>query len=416
MTKRLAIICTHPIQYYAPVFQLLAKKVQLKVFYTVGAQSSYQYDKGFDRTIEWDLPLLVGYDYIFLKNNAKSPGTHHFRGIQNPDLIQELNNFEASGILIYGWAWQSHLKAIRFFKGKIPIYFRGDSTLLNRSAGIKAFLRKISLTWIYKYIDIAFYVGTHNKTYYKAFGLVEKQLIFAPHAIDNHRFGTVEIDQAKKIRKHLNIAENERIVLFAGKLIPVKNPFLLLQAFIELDLPNVHLLFVGNGELEGSLKLRVESLGSTESLPTEESSGLSVEKGESNPPPTPSRGGHNFSPKERIHFMDFQNQTQMPAVYQACDLFCLPSKSETWGLAVNEAMAAGKPVLVSEKVGCAIDLVTKETGAIFKTNDLDDLKEKLIALTKDKKQLQEMGKSAQQFVQKWSFETQMNTILNYVNR
>ncbi|RYF13057.1 MAG: glycosyltransferase, partial [Flavobacteriales bacterium] len=99
-----------------------------------------------------------------------------------------------------------------------------------------------------------------------------------------------------------------------------------------------------------------------------------------------------------------------------CDLFCLPSKSETWGLAVNEAMAAGKPVLVSEKVGCSIDLVTNENGLIFKSDDLDDLKEKLIALTKNKKQLQQMGKSAQELIQNWSFETQMDTILNHVNR
>ncbi|RZK52567.1 MAG: glycosyltransferase, partial [Pedobacter sp.] len=105
-------------------------------------------------------------------------------------------------------------------------------------------------------------------------------------------------------------------------------------------------------------------------------------------------------------------------VYQACDLFCLPSQGpgETWGLAVNEAMACGKAVLVSDKVGCAADLVTKTTGLIFKSNDLDDLKQKLIALTNDKKQLDEMGKSAQQHIQNWSFEEQLNAILSYANR
>lgn len=404
MRKRLAVICTHPIQYYAPVFQLLAKQVKLKVFYTCGEQSSYKYDKGFDRTIEWDLPLLEGYDYIFLTNKAKSPGTHHFRGILNPDLIKEVSDFEPNGILIYGWAWQSHLKTIRFFKGKIPIYFRGDSTLLNKSGIIKTLLRKIFLKWVYTNVDTAFYVGTHNKAYYKAFGLAEKQLIFAPHAIDILRFGTVEIDQAKKIRTSLKIEENELIILFAGKLVPVKNPFLLLEAFIELELKDVHLLFVGNGELEGSLKLKVESL-------------------ESNPPPTlpnsrdkHSRGGQYSAYKERIHFMDFQNQTQMPAVYQACDLFCLPSKSETWGLAVNEAMAAGKATLVSDKVGCNIDLVNDQNGDVFKSDDLEDLKQKIIDLTANKTKLKKMGESSFEKIKKWSFEIQSHIISDYVNR
>ena len=401
MSKKLAVICTHPIQYYAPVFQLLAKQVNLKVFYTCGEQSSYQYDNGFDRTIEWDLPLLEGYDYIFLKNNAKSPGTNHFKGILNPYLINELSNFEPNGILIYGWAWHSHLKAIRFFKGKVPIYFRGDSTLLNKTGFIKTLLRKIFLKWVYKNVDTAFYVGTHNKAYYKAFGLAEEQLIFAPHAVDNYRFGSTEIDQAKKLRADLKVKENELIILFAGKLVPVKNPFLLLQAFIELGIVNVHLLFVGNGELEGSLKSKVQSLRNTQILQHFDkfSTGLAQD-----------------DKLDRIHFMDFQNQTQMPAVYQACDLFCLPSKSETWGLSVNEAMACGKAILVSDKVGCHIDLVNDQNGGVFKSDDVEDLKQKIIDLTAGKTKLKKMGENSLEQIKKWSFEIQSHIISEYVNR
>ncbi|WP_316782792.1 glycosyltransferase family 4 protein [Pedobacter frigiditerrae] len=394
MTKRLAIICTHPIQYYAPVFQLLANQVQLKVFYTSGEQSSYNYDKGFDRTIEWDLPLLNGYDHIFLKNNAKSPGTHHFTGIVNPDLIKQVSNFEPNGILIYGWAWRGHLEAMRFFKGKVPIYFRGDSTLLNEKGLIKTLLRKIFLKWVYKNVDTAFYVGTNNKAYYKAFGLVEEQLIFAPHAIDNCRFGADETEEARKIRTNLKVGENDIIILFAGKLVPVKNPFLLLEAFIELDLTNVHLLFVGNGELEESLKSRVQGLKNTQIL----------------------RQAQDDNVKNSIHFMDFQNQTQMPAVYQACDLFCLPSQSETWGLSVNEAMACGKAILTSDKVGCSIDLVDHQNGFIFKSEDKEDLKQKIIALTLDKTKLKKMGENSLEKIKKWSFEVQSHIISQYVNR
>lgn len=124
MTKKLAIISTHPIQYYAPVFQLLAKRMNIKVFYTAGNSSLKKYDIGFKQKIEWDIPLLEGYEYEFLENSAKNKGSHHFNGIINPNAISKLKNFHPDAILIYGWAYKSHLKIIRYFKNKIPVYFR----------------------------------------------------------------------------------------------------------------------------------------------------------------------------------------------------------------------------------------------------------------------------------------------------
>jgi glycosyltransferase involved in cell wall biosynthesis len=109
---------------------------------------------------------------------------------------------------------------------------------------------------------------------------------------------------------------------------------------------------------------------------------------------------------DNIHFMDFQNQSSMPVIYQVCDLFCLPSKGpgETWGLAVNEAMACGKAVLVSDKVGCAIDLVKEnQNGAIFKNENADDLISCLKTLTQSKSLLNEYGKRAEQIIQNWNF-------------
>ncbi|KQC02435.1 glycosyltransferase family 4 protein [Pedobacter sp. Hv1] len=380
MTKKLAIISTHPIQYYAPIFRLLDNKMDIQVFYTRGDVP--QYDHGFKKNISWDIPLTDGYTYEFLENTAKDKGSHHFKGIINPNAITKINDFKPDAILIYGWAYQSHLKIMRHFKGKILIYFRGDSTLIDQQPGFKNILRSIFLKWVYQHIDTAFYVGTANYAYFKKYGLKEKQLVFAPHAIDNTRFSTDRKDEADQLREKLNIDKEDILILFAGKLEPKKDPELLLDAFIKLNSTNIHLLFVGNGVLEEQLKAKVKN-----------------------------------DHLENVLFMDFQNQTQMPVVYQACDLFCLPSKGpgETWGLAVNEAMAAGKAVLVSDKVGCASDLVTNHTGAIFKSRDLADLSQKLIALTKDKTILKINGQNAFITIQNWSFEQQINAISKYVN-
>src|ERR1700741_4146132 len=137
--KKLAIITTHPIQYYAPVFKLLQErgKIGIMVYYTWGEKSKEKYDPGFGSTIVWDIPLTDGYPLSWVENTAHDPGTHHYRGIINPNLIEEITQWQPDAILVFGWAWQGHLRCIRHFKGRVPVYFRGDSTLQDERPGIK---------------------------------------------------------------------------------------------------------------------------------------------------------------------------------------------------------------------------------------------------------------------------------------
>jgi glycosyltransferase involved in cell wall biosynthesis len=375
--KKLAIITTHPIQYYSPVFKLLHQRqqIEIRVFYTWGEGSMNKFDPGFGKTVLWDLPLLEGYPYEWVTNTSKNPGSSNFSGIVNPGLIQQIKNYAPDAILIYGWAYTSHLKVLRHFKNKIPIIFRGDSNLLREQSGFKTLLRFAFLKWIYTHVDHALYVGTNNKAYFKKYGLKEQQLSFAPHAIDNERFAQDRNEEAKALRDELGLTDKDVLILFAGKFEDIKAPFLLLDAFQAIDKKNVHLLLVGNGALENELKLKAAG----------------------NP---------------NIHFMAFQNQSFIPVVYQACDIFCLPSKSETWGLAINEAMVCQKAVLASDKVGSAIDLIIPgNNGAIFKESSLADLVLQLNTLAgKKREELQLMGKSSRQIINDWNFEEQAQAI------
>ena len=383
--RNLAVITTHPIQYYAPVLKLLAGRCNLKVFYTWGEDSiKSKFDPGFGTTIEWDIPLLDGYDHEFLTNVSRKPGSHHFKGINNPDAIQRINAFQPDAILIYGWSNQSHLKILRHFKGKIPVWFRGDSNLIDKGTGWKILLKSLFLQWIYSHIDKAFYVGTANKTYYKRYGLKERQLVFAPHAIDNARFSENRQIEALDFRQDLNIQETDILVLFAGKLETKKDPEILLNAFAQLGRENLHLLFVGSGALEEELKSKSEALEN----------------------------------KALIHFLPFQNQKAMPVVYQSCELFCLPSRGpgETWGLAVNEAMAAGKAVLVSDTAGCAADLVIEgKNGYLFKSGDPADLLSKLKLACTNTSHLASLGLNSREIINTWSFDVQVNAMVKELN-
>ena len=396
---KLAIVSSHPIQYYAPIFKLLAEQQDLIicVFYTWGKQSVSKYDPGFGREISWDIPLLDGYDFVFEKNTAKKPGSDHFRGIQNPTIINDIKKFNADAILIYGWAYVAHLKVLRFFKGKIPIIFRGDSNLLDTSSGIKQILKSMVLKFVYNYVDYALFVGQANKAYFKKYGLKEEQLIFGPHAIDNERFSIPRLKEAVDLKNKLGMAENDILILFAGKFEDKKSPLLLKEAFIQLNDSRTHLLFVGNGVLEEELKGGKVEDGK-------------LENGKMEGPVSPLNNVMN-----RIHFMDFQNQSYMPVIYQACDLFVLPSKGpgETWGLAVNEAMACGKAVLVSDRVGCHLDLVKNGVnGYCFKYENLADLTFKLQKLVANKANLKILGLNSREIIKDYSFGVIVSEIKN----
>lgn len=383
--RKLAIITTHPIQYYAPIFRLLSKrkKIDVKVFYTLGEGAVTKFDHGFKKVVEWDVPLLEGYEFEWMKNTAADPGSHYFKGIVNPEGVEQVKKYQPDALLIFGWAYKSHLKIIRYFNNKIPIYFRGDSTLLNERGGLKKALRYVFLKWVYSHINHAFYVGKNNRSYYKNYGLKESQLSFAPHAIDNARFEADRIGEASELRASFNIGNNEILVLYAGKFEAVKNVELLLSAFITLNQPNVHLLLAGNGPNENGLRDLADK----------------------------SNGTGN------IHFTSFKNQSFMPVLYQAADLFCLPSKSESWGLSINEAMACGKAILASDKVGCVADLIENEkNGAVFISDDADSLVKKLQQLTENKSQLVTLGLYSKVIIEDWSFlhiaEAIENKLLN----
>ena len=341
---RLAIVTTHPVQYYAPLFRRLAESGEIEphVFYGwKGAAGAAALDRGFGASFEWDVPLLDGYDHTFVENVAADPGTHHFRGIDTPGLVPAIEDWGADAVLVVGWNYKAHLQALRAFSGRIPVLFRGDSTLLDERAGLsgraRALARRLALRWVYGHVDHALYVGQHNRDYFRAHGLAGRQLSWAPHAVDNDRFAEPGGDpeaEARDWRRSLGIADDAQAAVFVGKMENKKAPDVLLDAFLGGKSGLDHLVFCGTGPMEPELQLSA-------------------------------RG------RPDVHFVGFQNQSRMPIAYRLGEALVLPSRGpgETWGLAVNEAMACGRPAVVSDRVGCAPDLVRPATGRVVPSGD-----------------------------------------------
>ena len=383
---RLAVVTTHPVQYYAPLFRRLAERgdVEPHVFYGwKGAAGAAALDRGFGASFEWDVPLLDGYNHTLVENVAADPGTHHFRGIDLPGLVPAIQAWGADAVLVIGWNYKAHLQALRAFSGRIPVLFRGDSTLLDEQPGFagraRALARRLALRWVYSHVDHALYVGHHNRDYFQTHGLAECQLSWAPHAVDNDRFASPGGDpeaEARGWRRSLGIADDDRAAVFVGKLDGNKAPDVLQDAFLSGKSGLDHLVFCGSGPMEGRL-------------------------------------AEAASERADVHFLGFQNQSRMPIVYRLGDVLVLPSRSETWGLAVNEAMACGRPAVVSERVGCAPDLVRPTTGRVVPAGDSAALASALAETAlPDTSRL--MGKASQELIGAWTLDKSATLIADAV--
>jgi glycosyltransferase involved in cell wall biosynthesis len=338
---RLAVVLSHPTQYYSPWFRWLVahNDLDLRVFYLWEFGVTARADPQFRTTVKWDVDLLSGYPHEFVPNTSDDPGSDHFNGLRNPALTARLAVFRPTAVLLFGYAYRSHLHVIFWARlHRIPLLFRGDSHFIGR--GQPGLRTRLALRALYAQFAAFLTVGAANRDYFLALGVPASRMHFAPHSVDAALFDSAAASHhaaAVTLRTQLGLAAASRVILFAGKFVPAKQPRELLAAFLTLRPADTALVFVGDGEEKAAL----HALAAT-------------------------------APAGTVHFLPFANQSEMPARYLLADLFVLPSRGlyETWGLAVNEAMHLGVPALVSDRVGCQRDLVTDgDTGWVFPAED-----------------------------------------------
>jgi glycosyltransferase involved in cell wall biosynthesis len=371
---RLAIIVSHPIQYYAPLYRRLVARddFTVKVFFTWHAAQVPVLDPGFKIPVAWDIPLTEGYDFELVPNVSPVPGANSFLGLINPTLTDRVAAWRPDLVHVTGWTPISHLLALRFFRRNgIRTLFRGDSHLLDDSRrGPRWLLKRAVLRQVFSWPDGFLVVGAANKAYYEAFAVGADRHYPCPHSIEVARFAEpaeAHEREAAHWRERLGIAPDRCVLLFAGKFEPRKRPLELMRAVHAMADPNLMLVMVGNGELEKQVNA-IAAAG-----------------------------------PERFRVLPFQNQSRMPVVYRLGDVFVLPSAfGETWGLAVNEALACGRPVLVSDRVGCAADVVDASCGRVFFWADPASLDRSLHELTADRGRRAAMRGAAAR--RAWSFD------------
>lgn len=367
--SQVLIIASHPIPYIAPLFrEMVAQGWSLQVAYCSGQGLEVYRDQEFGEAIAWDLPLLSGYPCQILANQSPWPGLGRFWGLCNGQLWAMV---AAADVVIcytgyvYASFWIAALSAKWHRKGFI---FSTDAHSLasRRSHPWKAKLKPWLLPWLYGVGD-SILVSTRLAVEMVAgLGIERDRIFFTPSAADNDWWlaQSAQVDVAA-VRQAWGIPLDGVVVVFCGKLQAWKRPQDLLAAFQGANVPNSYLLYIGNGPLREEL--------------------MTLAQGD-----------------DRIRFLGFRNQTQLPAIYTAADLLCLCSDYEPFGVVVNEAMLCGCGAVVSDRAGSQELVEPGKNGAVYPCGDRSALTAVLADLLGDLPRLRQMGQAARARMASWS--------------
>ena len=375
---RLAVINSHPIQYFAPLFKYLNQDSELSVTALYGSDFSLRggIDHGFKQAITWDIDLLQGYQSVFLGEAAKTRDPKGFWSLVCPQVWSEVRSGKYDALLVHGYSYAVNVLGVLAAKSKgIPVFVRSETQERLADAPFKHRIRDAVLSLAYRFVDGFFAIGTSNTRYYRQLGIPDSKIFRVPYTVDNARFtqqAALAEGEAMQLKAKYGIPEGDAVVLYASKFMTRKHPDDLIAAVSRL--PNlgrpVTLFMVGTGELQQALEQQVRDLGMT-----------------------------------NVVFGGFVNQALLPKIFAISDVFVLPSEKEPWGLIVNEAMCAGLPIVLSEEIGCVADLVFDgRNGYLTQACDIQGLTEALHKLLSDEARRQAMGGASLAIISEWSYE------------
>jgi glycosyltransferase involved in cell wall biosynthesis len=373
---RVLAVATHPVQYMTPVFRRMAKHPSLdfQVAYCTLRGAEAGHDPEFGANIQWDVPLLNGYSWTHVPN--RSSGAESFFGLFNPGLWKLIRSGNYDAVLCFvGYVRATFWIACLASKSsKAAFIFGTDATSLSPRDGRnwKILVKRFFWPGLFRLADQVIVPSSGSREVMLSIGIPDDRVTLTPYSVDNDWW----IQQASKarrgaVREAWGAGPDTIVVLFCAKLQPWKRPADLLRAFARANISNALLVFAGEGPLRSQLASEAAALGAASS----------------------------------VRLLGFVNQSQLPAVYASSDLMVLPSEYEPFAVVVNEAMCCGCPVLTSDRVGAARDLVAPVCPEfVFRCGDIDALATLMKKTATDPVRLKQLGRAALAHIQTWSPE------------
>jgi len=381
---RLAAVTSHPVQYQAPLFRQLAAHecIDLTVFYGDDRSVAGELDHDFGVRVQWDRPLLDGYRSIFLTRRAGAQGAIR-RLAAEAGIVRYLWRGRFDAVFIHSYATRlSILAYLGALASRTPVLLRTESERLRPRRRSIEVLKELLLRPLLAVTAGVMVIGEANRKFYDYYGVGRNRQFFTPYSVDNDYFlSQRRLLEASRHERRLarGWADDITVVGFSGKLIPRKGADVLIDAVANLQDEGlrVGLLLIGEGRERPALEERGRARGLKWTV-----------------------------------FAGFKDQSELAAYYTCADMFVLPSRFDSWGLVVNEAMVFGLPVLATTMVGASLDLIEQgANGYVYDVRDVHGLTGALRTLATRPEMRREFGRRSESIVQHYSYDACVRGIL-----
>ncbi|NND00367.1 MAG: glycosyltransferase family 4 protein [Gammaproteobacteria bacterium] len=352
---RLAVVISHPIQHFAPLYASLASEpaITLKVFFLAENGLGTYRDQQFATDVAWDIPLTAGYDHQFV-DPGRVIGKFNFFTMDSPNLLSAMHHFDPHVIWLHGYAQLANWRVLFGSLGKRRIIYSSDSNLADSRARWRRLIKKLWVKVFFRRCDKFLSISPTNRRYLQHYGVPEAKIVDSAFPIDMTRWqddrARLTAGGRKQLAGSLNLPDGATVLLFIGKLIARKRPQDILQALAKLDRPRLVLVVVGSGEMHEELAVLAKKLGI----------------------------------EDCVRFTGFINQKHLAQYFDLADIFVFPSENEPYGATAAESLPFGLPMVVAAGIGAiGASVIEGRNALLYRVGDTDHLTHQLKTLLDD---------------------------------
>ncbi len=347
-----AVVALHPIQYQVGLWRAMAQhpRLRIKVFYLDPMGVDGTIEPTLNVKLAWDMPMLDGYDHEFVPNWSPARFTPIINRI-NPALVWHLARDSFDAVLLHGYQPITNWLALAVSRLKgIPIIYRGEGTMIgedevHRGAAVDRLKVAMNRTFLLGSNRVA-YSSADNMRFQLSRGARDSSLFPMPCAIDNEQLAryAAQAKSPEVYRLEMGLPQDAKLVLTAGRFTPRKRFEDCIRAVARLEGGDrqVHLLIAGNGPDGSDRPLRAAA--------------------------------KEFGLSERVHLLGWLSPAAMVEAITVADVFVMASSHDPSPKAMSEALAVGVPIVCSDKVGTANELVAHgRNGFVYPCGDVEAL-------------------------------------------
>lgn len=351
ISLRVLFITNCPAPYRVKFFNELSKYCDLTV--------AFELANAKNRDRDWKSQEEYQFRAIFMKSWFQKE-----EGAFCPEIRQYIKEFRNDMIIVGGYSTPTGMYSITYMKNhRIPFILNSDGGMIKNDSGIKVWVKRFFIGSASAWLS----TGTMCTQYLLHYGAEKCKIYEYPFtSVRESDITGVSEKQKQLLRAQLGIKE-EKMILFVGSFIHRKGVDILLDACWDME--NTALVLVGGTDISSFVPEAREN------------------------------------PKAQIYLEGFKSEDEVKQYYQAADIFVLPTREDIWGLVVNEAMAAGLPVITTDHCGAGRALIKNGVnGYVIPVECVPILNKKIAELFNTKGLLENMRKNNLNTMNKYTIE------------